>query len=176
MHLHIVFVLLCVLCVSLCRCSFVCVRHSIFYVCVTCCDLDVTISLSETEREKARGNNNDLSYVPSKRKEIKSRTSGCGSFVVPYFQPATSSEVAAQLHLPAHDVFWANLRVQLHLPPLDLAWNPESGVMCRPTLRAPFSGTFLQTLPDLVTPLKEHSLSPRNCPATRSAPSERFGY
>ena len=30
----------------------VCIRHSIFYVCVTCCDLDVTISLGETEREK----------------------------------------------------------------------------------------------------------------------------
>ena len=27
---------------------------------------------------------------------------------------------AAQLHLPAHDLFWANLRVQLHLSPLDL--------------------------------------------------------
>ena len=27
-----------------------------------------------------------------------------------------------------------------------------------PTLRAPLSGTFLQTLPDLVTPLKGHSL------------------
>ena len=26
------------------------------------------------------------------------------------------------------------------------------------------------------TPLKGHSLSPRSCPATRSAPSERFGY
>ena len=45
-----------------------------------------------------------------------------------------------------------------------------------PTLRAPLSGTFLQTLPDLVTPLKRHSLSPRSCPATRSAASERFGY
>ena len=44
------------------------------------------------------------------------------------------------------------------------------------TLPAPLSGTFLQTLPDLVTPLKGHSLSPRSCPATRSAPSERFGY
>ena len=44
------------------------------------------------------------------------------------------------------------------------------------TLRASLSGTFLRTLPDLVTPLKEHSLSPRSCPATRSAPSERFGY
>ena len=87
------FVLLYVLCVLLCRCSFVCVRHSIFYVCVACCDLDVTVSLSETAREKARGNNNDLLYVPLKRKEeIKSETSGCGSFVVPYFQPATSTD------------------------------------------------------------------------------------
>ena len=37
------------------------------------------------EREKARGKNTDLSHVPSKRnEEIKSGTSGCGSFVVPY--------------------------------------------------------------------------------------------
>ena len=33
-----------------------------------------------------------------------------------------SPTFAAQLHLPAHDLFWANLRVQLHLPPLDLKW------------------------------------------------------
>ena len=39
-----------------------------------------------------------------------------------------------------------------------------------PTLRSSLSGTFLQTLPGLVTPLKGHSLSPR------SAPYERFGY
>ena len=85
--------LCCTRCVSLCRCSFVCVRHSIFYVCVACCDLDVTMRRHyKREREKARGKNNDLSYVPSKRKEeIKSGTSGCGSFVVPYFQPATST-------------------------------------------------------------------------------------
>ena len=50
------------------------------------------------------------------------------------------------------------------------------GVWCRLTLRAPLSGTFLQTLPDLVTLLKGHSLSPRSCPPTRSAPPERFGY
>ena len=33
---------------------------------------------------------------------------------------------SAQLHLPTHDLFWANLKVQFHLPPLrshDLAWN-----------------------------------------------------
>ena len=44
------------------------------------------------------------------------------------------------------------------------------------TLQASLSGTLLQTLPDLVTPLKGHPLSPRSCPPTRSAPSERFGY
>ena len=43
----------------------------------------------------------------------------------------------------------------------------------RATLRAPLSGTFLQTLPELVTPLKGHS-SPRSCPPTLSAPSGRF--
>ena len=31
-----------------------------------------------------------------------------------------SPNFAAQLHLPTHDLFWANLKVQLHLPPLDL--------------------------------------------------------
>ena len=82
---------------SLCQCSLLCVRHSIFYVCVTCCDLNVTIRQSASAREKARGNNNDLSHVPSDRKEeIKSGISGCGSFVVPYFQPATSTD---RLHL-----------------------------------------------------------------------------
>ena len=44
------------------------------------------------------------------------------------------------------------------------------------SLRASLSGTFLQTLPDLVTPLNGHSLSSRSCPPTRSAPSERSGY
>ena len=69
------------------------VRHSILYVCVTCCDLDVAVELCERARENARRNNKDLSYVPSKRKEeIKPGTSGCGSFVVPYFQPATSTD------------------------------------------------------------------------------------
>ena len=31
-----------------------------------------------------------------------------------------SPTFSAQLHLPTHDLFWANLKVQLHLPPLDL--------------------------------------------------------
>ena len=51
--------------------------------------------------------------------------------------------------------------------------NPYEGV--GGTRRASLSGTFLQTLPELVT-LKGHSLSLRNCPPTRSAPSKRLGY
>ena len=43
-------------------------------------------------------------------------------------------------------------------------------------LWASLSGTFLQTLPDLVKPLKGHSLSLHSCPAMQSVPSERFGY
>ena len=49
-------------------------------------------------------------------------------------------------------------------------------VKCKPTLRASLSGTFLRTLPELLTPLKGHSLSPCSCPPMWSAPSERFGY
>ena len=45
---------------------------------------------------------------------------------------------------------------------------PESDARS-PPLRASFSGIFLQTLPELVTPLKGHSLSPCSCPPTRSA-------
>ena len=57
----------------------------------------IILDVSERAREKARGNNNDLSHVPSKRKEkMKSRTSGWGLFVVSYFQPATFID---RLHL-----------------------------------------------------------------------------
>ena len=49
----------------------------------------------ERERQKASGDTNGLSQIPSKKEkkkeEIKSGTSGCGSFVVPYLQPATST-------------------------------------------------------------------------------------
>ena len=43
-------------------------------------------------REKARGNNKRplACTIKKKRKEIKPGTSGCGSFVIPYFQPSTS--------------------------------------------------------------------------------------
>ena len=42
-------------------------------------------------------------------------------------------------------------------------------------VRAHSEPCFL-TLPELVTPLKGHSLPLRSCPATRSVPFERFGY
>ena len=49
---------------------------------------------------------------------------------------------SAQLHLPTHDLFWANLRVQLHLPPLrslDLLSSPgrpsRHTLMMKPGLR-----------------------------------------
>ena len=52
----------------------------------------------ESERESARGNTNGLSQIPLEEtktnkqtnKTKQNGTSGCGSFVVLYFQPATS--------------------------------------------------------------------------------------
>ena len=44
------------------------------------------------------------------------------------------------------------------------------------TLWSSLSGTFLQTLPELVMPLKGHSLSPCSCPPVWPAPCEHFGY
>ena len=38
---------------------------------------------------------------------------------------AVEEQLEAQLHLLAHDLFWAELKVQLHLPPLDLTWNTQ---------------------------------------------------
>ena len=43
-----------------------------------------------------------------------------------------TSNLLSPLHLPTHDLFWANVRVQLHLPPLrslDLLISP--GTLCR---------------------------------------------
>ena len=44
------------------------------------------------------------------------------------------------------------------------------------TLQASLFSSFSQTLPELVPPLKGHSLSPCGCPPTLSVPSESFGY
>ena len=38
------------------------------------------------------------------------------------------------------------------------------------------SGTFLQSLPELVTSPKGHSLSPRSCPPARSVLFKKSGY
>ena len=56
----------------------------IFYV-----DFDVTQRSDESARGKARGDNNCLSYTPLEKMN-KTGISGCGSFAVAYFQPATS--------------------------------------------------------------------------------------
>ena len=95
-HLHIVFVLLCSVCRSVSVLSCVDVIRSFTYV------LRVVIwtSLKDVGREHERKREaitNGLSHVPSKRtEEIKSGTSGCGSFVIPYFEPATSID---RLHI-----------------------------------------------------------------------------
>ena len=65
---------------------------------------------------------------------------------------------------------------QINQKSTNVNWRRQTRGMLHATLQAPLSGTFLQTLPDLVTPLKGHSLSPRSCPPTWSAPSERFEY
>ena len=47
---------------------------------------------------------------------------------------------------------------------------------CLNTLQAPLSGTFLQTLPELVMPQKGHALSLYTCLLMLLVPSERSGY
>ena len=69
----------------------------------------------------------------------------------------------------------ATTRRDLHSLKQDkIALKPHVAVDC--TLPASLSGTFLQTLPDLVTPLKGHSSSLRSFPPTWSVPSKRSGY
>ena len=79
----------------------------------------------------------------------------------------------------AHGEVHAMLIAALLSPIIMSAWHLKIlspiQVKSDSTFRASLSGTFLQTLPDLATPLKGHSVSPRSCPQTRSAPSERFG-
>ena len=52
---------------------------------------------------------------------------------------------------------WIGLQVVAEvLLEIRLRWCRRESVMSVGTLRASLSGTFLQTLPDLVTPLKGH--------------------
>lgn len=49
-----------------------------------CVSRVIILDICETAQEKWRGNNNGLLHAPSKSKEeIKSETSGCGSFLLP---------------------------------------------------------------------------------------------
>ena len=86
----------------------------------------------------------------------------------------------ARTHAPAKQV-WFVVYTCTHTHTRTHARASEASVVCcvhthTHTLRASLSGTFLQTLPDLATPLKGYSLSPRSCPPTRSASAEKFGY
>ena len=92
------------------------------------------------EWEKAGENNNGPLRVPSNRKEeIKSGASGCGSFVVPYFQPAASidclrmSDVA--LALPMKYIVSINYGNKVHAVCLsfELYRASDDLVMCDTT-------------------------------------------
>ena len=73
---------------SLCQSSFVCGRPSFTYVYVllfwTSLKDVVRVSARESERQHQRPLADTI-----KKEKNKTGTSGCGSFVVPYFQPAT---------------------------------------------------------------------------------------
>ena len=114
----------------------------------------------------------------------------CGKFRSPYLGKAT---VAAGALLPIPDSCQYVLYVCGYIQ--TMVWLPVHPytdaysciqelytcgyckIVCtESTLRASLSGTFLQTLPELVTPLKGHSLPPQSCPLMLSVPSDRFGY
>ena len=71
---------------------------------------------------------------------------------------------------------WAYLGSAMLKPAKSLIGAEIIGVPVSITPRASHSGTYLQTLPELATALKGHSLSPRSCPPMLSPPSERFEY
>ena len=73
----------------------------------------------------------------------------------------------------SHSLGFSSRLLFVMLSLAEAVWVIDSLV---PTLQALLSGTFLQTLPDLVMPLKGHSLSPHSCPPTWTAPFEKFGY
>ena len=95
--------------------------------------------------------------------------------IVHLLKPAPQTQTATA-HLQTTWTVYIDGQGTHVLPCGKIPGGEERGGMGWATLRASLSGTFLQTLPDLVTPLKGHSESPRSCPPTRSAPSERFGY
>ena len=58
-----------------------------------------------------------------------------------------SPAFAAQLHLPTHDIFWANLKVQLHLPPLKPVLNWAN--ICSPNILRTLRQTMIRFLIEL---------------------------
>ena len=94
MYLHIVFVLLYSACRSVSILSCVDVIQSFAYVSRVVIS-DVTKRRGVRAREKARGDTNGLSQIPSKkrkRRRNKTGTPDCGSLVVAYFRPVSSTD------------------------------------------------------------------------------------
>ena len=93
-----------------------------------------------------------------------------------------NEQVVGYRQRSARDVFdifatHANPRSEHRFPAPSFRRALTASVDCYTEIKsASLSGTFLQTLPYLVTPLKGYSLSPLGCPPTRSASSESFGY
>ena len=97
----------------------------------------------------------------------------CSSHCVQYLCESRQGYIFYGCHCVG---YLACVQMLVHAVALRGCKNAVKRVYAESTLRASLSGPFLQTLPDFVTPLKGHSLSPRSCPPTRSTPSESFRY
>ena len=90
-----------------------------------------------------------------------------------------SVNIMNHLQVILHDLVFVCLSSERYVSPLFGSTcqtpgdNDSTSVTTHSEHRFPVPST---KLPHLVTPLKGHSLSPRSCPPTRSAPSERFRY
>ena len=101
--MHIVCVTKCICTLCLCCCMYsLRVTLVVFFRACTSFDLlrmcyvlwfrhHCETSLQKRVREGERKEQRPLACNIKRKEEIKSGTSGCGSFVVPYFQPATST-------------------------------------------------------------------------------------
>ena len=88
---------------SLAFSSFACGCHLIVIILLHVIILDVTRRRGESAGEKARDDANCLLYVQLEKKN-KTGTSGCGLFVVAYFQPATSIDHLHKCCILHHNV------------------------------------------------------------------------
>ena len=108
----------------------------------------------------------------------------CHRVATPFISPPatvctrTQTPSLAFQHCPPKDVVnhqwgWLSAHSEHRFPAPSSKGCREPPVgLVECTLRASLSGTFLQTLPDLVTPLKGHSLSPRTVHRRGQRPSK----